>query len=56
MREIVKCLNCGMKWVRVTAPYDGETLEMTENLQYNCPKCNSNYYEPIQEQSKELLR
>ena len=47
MRQIVICKNCGIKWVRITATYDGSTIEMTENLMYNCPNCNSNYCEPI---------
>ncbi len=46
MRETVKCLNCGIKWERVTARYDGEMIELNENLQHNCPNCNSNYYKP----------
>ena len=45
MREIVKCLNCGLKWERITALYDGVTIELAENLMYNCPNCSSNYYE-----------
>jgi len=45
MRQVVKCLNCGLLWERVTSQYDGETIELTENLMYNCPNCNSNYYE-----------
>jgi len=48
MRQIVKCKNCGIMWVRVTAQYDGETVELTENLMYNCPNCNSNYYEVVE--------
>jgi len=47
MREIVKCLNCGIKWERVTSLYDGEVIELTENLMYNCPNCNSNCYESV---------
>ena len=43
MREIVKCLNCGIVWQRIIC--FGEPLELTENLMYNCPKCGSNYYE-----------
>ncbi len=58
MRQIVKCLNCGIKWERVTAQYDGECLELTENLMYNCPSCNSNYYEAVEfnPYSKEEVR
>lgn len=47
MRELVRCLNCGIKWVRITTLYDGKIIELTENLMYNCPNCNSNYYESI---------
>ena len=43
MRETVKCLNCGIIWVRVTA--FGGSLEMNEDLMYNCPNCRSNAYE-----------
>ena len=50
MRQLVKCLNCGIKWVRVSAQYDGVAIELTENLMYNCPNCNSNYCEPIEEE------
>ena len=53
MRQKVKCLNCGIKWERVTVFYDGVSLELTENLMYNCPNCNSNYYESIEEGGKE---
>ena len=49
MRETVKCKNCGIVWVRVTAQYD---LEMTENLMYNCPNCHSNWYEGVDETDK----
>ena len=47
MRNVVKCLNCGIKWERVTAQYDGETMELAENLMHNCPNCNSNWYEVV---------
>lgn len=50
MREIVKCLNCGIKWERIIAW--GETIELTENLMYDCPNCNSNYYEVLIEDKK----
>ena len=43
MRILVKCLNCGIKWVRVTV--FGDTSENTEDIQLNCPNCGSNYYE-----------
>ena len=51
MRIPVLCKNCGLKWIRVTA--FGSTLELTEDLQYNCPKCGSNWCEEIQEQEVE---
>ena len=44
MRTPVECLNCGLKWVRVI-PF-GETV-YNWDLQYNCPKCGSNYCTPI---------
>ena len=44
MRMLVKCLNCGIRWERVTSEYDGETIERTEDLMYNCPACGSNAY------------
>ena len=43
MRTIVKCLNCGIVWVRVTSW--GTVLEMTEDLMYLCPSCHSNWFE-----------
>ena len=43
MRQIVKCLNCQIVWVRVTM--FGCTCEATEDLMYNCPRCGSNWYE-----------
>lgn len=43
MREIVKCLNCGIIWQRVTA--FGVISELNDDLMYNCPKCGSNWYE-----------
>ena len=51
MRESVRCLNCGIKWVRITAQFDGTTIELTDNLMYNCPNCNSNYYESVLDES-----
>lgn len=42
MRTPVKCENCGVKWERVTV--FGPNLELTEDLQYNCPNCGSNWY------------
>lgn len=47
MREPVVCKNCGLKWLRVTV--FGPNLELTEDLQYFCPKCGSNWCEPIKE-------
>lgn len=47
MRQPVKCLNCGLKWLRVTT--FGSQLEMIDDLQYNCPKCGSNYCELLPE-------
>lgn len=52
MRVEVKCLNCGIKWVRVTAEYDGQHIELTEDLMYNCPNCNSNAYEILVEEGE----
>ena len=49
MRTPVKCNNCGIKWVRVIAW--GDSLELTEDLQYNCPNCNSNDYDARSDQS-----
>lgn len=46
MRTPVKCKNCGLKWLRVIAW--GPSLEMTGDLQYNCPKCGSNWYKEIE--------
>ena len=43
MRAVVKCLNCGIVWVRVTTW--GPMSELTEDLMYLCPNCNSNWYE-----------
>jgi predicted Zn-ribbon and HTH transcriptional regulator len=46
MRTPVKCNNCGIKWERV-AMYP--PLEWDGDLQYNCPKCGSNWYETLTE-------
>ncbi len=43
MRIVVKCLNCGIKWERVTS--FGSNIELNDDLMYNCPSCGSNYYE-----------
>ncbi len=50
MKILVKCKNCGIKWVRVTV--FGSDLELTEDLQYNCPKCGSNWCEVIPEKEE----
>ena len=50
MRQTVKCLNCDIKWVRVTSLYDGVAIELTEDLMYNCPNCHSNYCELVEEE------
>ena len=52
MRIPVRCKNCGLKWLRVTAFFP--PLELTEDLQYNCPKCGSNWFEPIEESEIEV--
>ena len=51
MRQPVRCLNCGMKWLRVTTW--GDVLELTEDLQYYCPKCSSNWCELVIEKEKD---
>ena len=51
MRRIVKCLNCGIIWSRVTT--FGSTLELLEDLMYNCPKCDSNWFELYDATEKE---
>jgi Zn finger protein HypA/HybF involved in hydrogenase expression len=48
MRQLVKCLNCGIKWVRVV-PF-GAVSESNDDLMYNCPNCNSNHFKPIEEE------
>ena len=45
MRVPVECKNCGIKWLRVTT--SGAGIEMLDDLQYNCPACNSNWYGPV---------
>ena len=52
MRQLVGCLNCGLKWVRVTAW--GSTTEPTEDIQYYCPKCGSNYFKPIEDKDGKI--
>ncbi len=50
METPVKCLNCGIKWVRITS-FGTETV-LTEDLMRNCPSCGSNYYEEDDEDEK----
>lgn len=50
MRTPVKCKNCGIKWLQVT--HFGPDIEFTEDLQYNCPKCGSNWHEEVIEEKK----
>ena len=45
MRQPVECKNCGIKWLRVTT--FGSDLVMLDDLQYNCPKCGSNWCEAL---------
>ena len=54
MNTPVMCKNCGMKWLRVTIRL-GEHTEFTEDLQYNCPKCGSNWCEPIKEEYTNII-
>ena len=49
MQVPVKCKNCGMKWLRVTVGL-GIPTESNDDLQYCCPKCGSNWFEPIKEE------
>jgi|GEM_PF-5829543 len=49
MRTPVICKNCGIKWIRVVPIGD---LEMNIDLQAYCPKCGSNWCEPINEEAK----
>lgn len=46
MRTPVICKNCGIKWVRVV-PYGD--VEFNWDIQLNCPKCGSNWYENVPE-------
>jgi predicted Zn-ribbon and HTH transcriptional regulator len=46
MKYPVKCKNCGIKWLRVIEFGD---LEMTVDIQHNCPACGSNWFEGIEE-------
>ncbi len=50
MRVPVECKNCGIKWLRVTAL--GADIEMLDDLQYNCPACNSNWYGPVPDEAE----
>ena len=43
----VKCLNCGIKWLRITEHSNPGGTVMTCDIQYNCPNCGSNYWELI---------
>ena len=49
MRIPVKCKNCGIKWERVIPM--GSSLEFNWDIQLNCPKCGSNWYETIEEKT-----
>ena len=49
MRTPVKCLNCGLKWVRIIPFGD---LEFNQDLQLYCPKCGSNWHEEIEANAK----
>jgi len=51
MRVVVRCLNCGIKWVRVIAW--GGVSELLEDLCYVCPKCGSNWYEEERPESSQ---
>ena len=51
MRETVKCKNCGIYWVRVIPMGD---LELIVDLQYNCPKCGSNWYDPADDHTVQV--
>lgn len=47
---LVRCLNCGILWRRVTT-WDSMTLA-SEDYQLYCPACFSNAYEPEREAPK----
>ena len=44
----VKCLNCGLKWLRVLPSDNLGGVVMNEDIQYYCPKCGSNWCEAIE--------
>ncbi len=45
---LVVCLNCDVLWRRVTADDNpGGTVSLSD-VQYVCPRCASNAYEPAQ--------
>ena len=44
MEILVQCQNCDIYWKRVV-PYGGIVLDW--DIQLNCPKCGSNWYEPV---------
>ncbi len=46
MRTPMICKNCGIKWMRVV-DYYGD-IELNSDLCSNCPKCGSNWCEPIE--------
>ncbi len=45
----VKCLNCGMKWLRVTPNSNPGGIILNEDIQLYCPKCNSNWCQNLPE-------
>ena len=53
MRILVRCLNCGIKWVRVVC--SGTSTEAYEDLQFNCPACGSNWYEEDTNATKDTI-
>jgi len=54
MRTPVKCRNCGIKWLRVVEMSTSGNVELNINLQYNCPKCGSNWCELVEEHKDEV--
>jgi Zn finger protein HypA/HybF involved in hydrogenase expression len=51
MRIPVECKNCGLKWLRSTPDFGDETMLLTE-IQLFCPKCGSNWCEPVTEEAQ----
>lgn len=45
---LVRCLNCGLLWRRVTMDDNPGGTVANEDLCYRCPKCSSNAYTPEQ--------